>query len=210
MNWIRYGYMLGVNSIERAYCQSIKAFEAERDGSEASWRQLREEAYFDADDDDTRRYADHLGDTALGAEQSIKAVREAFALILYHFWEQQACFHLNVTHYKQDDIFAKASASFKVDKGGIDRLRLIANVLKHGNSALFKREPGLFDQDLIPQKPEPQLQPETEPELGPEPFHYRNAFRLTAVELEAAFLAVRNSGPSCEDPDEEEDDIDPS
>jgi hypothetical protein len=191
MNWIRYGYMLGVNSIERAYCQSIKAFEAERDGSEASWRQLREEADFDTDDDDTRRYADHLGDTALEAEQSIKAVREAFALILYHFWEQQACFHLNVTHYKQDDVYAKASASFKVDEGGIDRLRLIANVLKHGNSALFKQEPGLFDQDLIPQKPEP--------------YHYRNAFRLTSSELDAAFLAVRNSGPTGEYADEAED-----
>lgn len=187
MDWIRYGYMLGVNSIERAYRQSIKAFEA-----------------------DTRQYADHLGDTAFEAEQSIKAVREAFALVLYHFWEQQACFHLNVKHYKQDDIFANASASFKVDEVGIDRLRLIANVLKHGNNALFKREPGLFDQDLIPQKPEPELETEIESELGPEPFHYRNAFRLTAAELDAAFLAVKCSGPSGEYPDEEEDDTDAS
>lgn len=208
MNWIRYGYMIGVNSIERAYCQSIKAFEAERDGSEASWRQLREEADFDADDDETRQCAGHLGDIAFEAEQSIQAVREAFALVLYHYWEQQACFHLNMKHYKQDDIFAKVSASFKVDKVGIDRLRLIANVLKHGNDALFKREPGLFDKSLIPQKPE--TESEIGAELGPEPFHYRYAFRLTAEELDAAFFAVKSSGPSGEYPADEEDDTAPS
>jgi hypothetical protein len=200
MNWVRLSYLNGVSSIERAYRESIRAFEAEGTKSEQRWQRMRAEPDFDADNEETRHHAEHLGEIAIQSEQSIKAVREAFALILYHYWEQQACFHLNIKQYNQDEVFEKASSSFEMDKVGIDRLRLIANVLKHGNPALFKREPELFDATLIPRKAE------SEDELGPEPFHYRTALRLSAADLDAGFVAVKASGPSGEYPDDEEGD----
>ncbi|MCA2380034.1 hypothetical protein ATU3C_25165 [Agrobacterium genomosp. 3 str. RTP8] len=64
--------------------------------------------------------------------------------------------------------FAKArkSADFEVDEAGIDRLRMIVNCIKHaGRKNLYDAAPDLFDQDLI------------------------NA------DVDAAFAAVRSSGP---------------
>jgi len=200
MNWVRFSYLNGVSSIERAYRESIRAFEAEGTKSEERWQRMRAEPDFDADDEETRHHAEHLGDIALQSEQSIKAAREAFALILYHYWEQQACFHLNIEWYKQTKVFDKASDFFKIDKVGIDRLRQIVNVLKHGSYELVGNEPELFDPSLIPQNPP------NESEVGPEAFHYRSAFRLSAADLDAAFVAVKASGPSGEYPDDEEGD----
>ncbi|KAA3509202.1 hypothetical protein [Agrobacterium rosae] len=192
MNWVRFSYLNAVRSIERAYRESIKAFEAEGATSEQRWQRLRSEPNFDADDEETRYQAEHLGEIALQSEQSIKAVREAFALILYHYWEHQACFHLSIMRYNQDKVFDRASDFFKIDKVGIDRLRQIVNVLKHGNVELVGNEPELFDPSLIPQNP-PNVC-----EVGPEAFHYRSAFRLSAADLDAAFVAIKASGPSGE------------
>lgn len=199
MNWVRLSYLNGVSSIERAYRESVRAFEAEGARSGERWQRLRSEPDFDADDEETRHHAEHLGEIALQSEQSVKAVREAFALILYHYWEQRACFHLNVKHYNQQNVFDKASDFLKIETVGIDRLRQIVNMLKHGKDELFKNEPGLFDQTLIPQMPL------SEDELGPEAFHYRNALRLSAADPDAAFVAVKASGPSSEYPPEEDD-----
>lgn len=205
MNWVRFSYLNGVSSIERAYRESVRAFEDDAAKSEQRWQRMRSEPDFDADDGETRHHAEHLGDIALQSQQSIKAVREAFAVILYHHWEVQACFHLNLEEYKYKEVYKKAaekSPYFSIDQDGIERLRLIVNTIKHGAGVLIKTAPELYDTSLIPQNPP------NETEVGPESFHYRNAFRLPAAELDAAFTAVRASGPSGVYPDDEEEEVD--
>lgn len=204
MNWVRLSYLNGVSSIERAYRESIRAFEAEGAKSEQRWQRMLSELDFDADDDATRHHAEQLGEIALQSQQSIKAVREAFAVILYHHWEVQACTHLNLEEYRYKEVYKKAaekSPYFSIDQDGIERLRLIVNTIKHGAGVLIKTAPELFDTSLIPQNPP------NETEVGPESFHYRNAFRLPAEELDAAFTAIKASGPSGEYPAVEKDDV---
>ncbi|TCU17897.1 hypothetical protein [Rhizobium sullae] len=136
------------------------------------------------DSEDDYAYAEHIGEAVVEAEKGIQAVREAFMLVLYHFWEHQACINLDIKVYKQDDVFEAADRKgpqFRVEKPGINRLRLIANCVKLGSAPLYTATPELFDEELI--------------RVSLEFPDCRVALRLRDADVDFAFDAVRNSGP---------------
>ncbi len=189
-SWATIGFGIGMRSIERAYGESRKAFEGEISTWEARWQehlnsvQANAEVVDDEHEGDPFDFGEHVGDMIVDAEESLRLIREAFAMTLYHFWEKTACQLLHVTRYVQDKIFTLADADprLTVDKAAVNRLRLLVNCIKHDAGAdLYAEDPALFDSSLIP-------------ELTANHGWYA-ALKLRDEDLKAAFVAVWASGP---------------
>jgi hypothetical protein len=139
------------------------------------------------EDEENEAYLDlgeHIGEMVNEAEDGLRLVREAFALSLYHYWEKKACELLNIKDYRQGAVFAAAKQDprFEIDEPGIDRLRLIANCIKHDKGKpLYEAEPSMFAASWI-------FDPE-----GPHGWH--DPLRLRDEDVEKGFSAVRSSGP---------------
>lgn len=191
-SWATIGFGIGMRSIERAYGESRKAFEGEIAAWEARWQahlalvqaKAATGVVEDEDEGDPFDYGEHVGEMIFDAEEGLRLIREAFAMTLYHFWEKTACRLLRVTRYVQDKIFLLADGDprLTVDKAGVNRLRLIANCIKHDTGDdLYAEEPALFDPSLIP---EPTAK-----------YGWYSALKLRDEDLKAAFAAVWASGP---------------
>lgn len=185
VSWATIGYQMGHDSIVRAYRESRRTFENEIINITAQLDQSQEASTSaNVERDEDRAFSEHLIDVAWEAEESLKTLREAFILVVYHFWENQARIHLRLEGYSQEVAFTKARerADFVVDEAGINRLRMIVNCIKHGGrKSLYEAAPDLFDKDLI--------------NAAAEDPDYRIALRLQDKDIDAAFAAVRSSGP---------------
>lgn len=105
-------------------------------------------------------------------------------MTLYHFWEKQMAEILGVTSHYFHDLKAGAAADhrFQIDEPGLNRLRLIANCVKHaGGRDLYALDPALFEPTLIPRRAS---------KTG-----WHDALRLRDQDVEAAIVSVRASGP---------------
>lgn len=186
MDWLLYG--IGLDSIARAFRSTLKSFEDERIRIEADWAThekavdageaetvVEEEAtgaYFD--------YGEHIGELLYEVEDSKRLVREAFVTVLYHHWEKKAAKLLKLKEYKQQKAFDAAKAiGWKTDEDTIDKLRMVANCIKHDSDQAEKLnalDPSYFDQAEI---------------AG----GWYDALRITDAHVEAFILAVKSSGP---------------
>lgn len=158
MNWTTLGFSLGIDSIERAYETAKKAFEDQSAfwGDQVDQHRRAIGADFDEGDcpGDAQGYDDYLINLACEAENGLALLREAFALMLYHFWEKKACELFGAENYVQKTIFDKAKYArtgdrktydIDIDEAGIERLRFIAKTIKHNDGQeLFKMDPSLF------------------------------------------------------------------
>lgn len=189
--WALVSYRMGVDAIERSYSASKRAFEGDLKDVNDRWKahidhtkrrtaeETEEEKYND------EGYGEHLAEIAAESEEQLSLAREAFCLILYHYWEKKAIrFFKGIKPYNQDRIFAAADADpdFEIDKIGLNRLRLITNCIKHDNGKkLFQDAPELFDRSYIH---------DTDSASG-----WGNALSLRDCDIEQAFKAVRSSSP---------------
>lgn len=176
-------YNMGLEAIVRAYRASQATFKAQHDAAGRRFAEYEAKAtpeeVLDSD------FGELMGEEIYEAEASIRLVREAFAMTLYHFWEKQAAEVLGLTSHLFRDLKAAAAADprFGIDVPGLNRLRLIANCVKHaGGSELFSLDPTLFDPALIPK-------------TATSRNGWHDALRLRDQDVESAILAVRASGP---------------
>ncbi|WP_242098834.1 hypothetical protein, partial [Sphingomonas sp. CROZ-RG-20F-R02-07] len=186
LDWLLYG--IGLDSIARAFRSTIKSFEAERSLIESDWAAhekaveageaetvVEEEttgAYFD--------YGEHIGELLYEVEESKRLVREAFVTVLYHHWEKKVAELLSLKRYDQKKAFVAAKlVGWKTDEGMIDKLRMVANCIKHDSTqsqTLNSLDKSYFDQAEIAHG-------------------WYDALRITDAHLEAFIEAVKSSGP---------------
>ncbi len=199
VTWATIGFQMGFRSIERAYQESRRTFEREKETVKVQMDEIQASIAAASNDDEERDYVDHLIDLDWEAEQSLKTLREAFAMMIYHFWENQCRTNLGGKTFKEWGGFAKARPEYQFDEAGLDRLRMIVNCVKHGDAKQGKRPrlldiaPELFDASL--------LQTATEED------DFRIALRLRDEDVTAAFAVVRASGPRSEYSDEGIDEV---
>lgn len=181
------GFQLGLRTIEQAYRSSKDAFERNLAGTEAEWRRMAG-VPSEQETDDVAYYRDHLIDEAFDAEQGLRLMREAFALAVYHYWEKEMCLHLGIrgkdakNHANIMEVVVK-DGRIEPDRAGLERLRLIANTIKHGlGQPLYAEAPYLFVDEG--------RQLETDDRHGWHAF-----LRLRDEDVRAGFAAVRASGP---------------
>jgi len=176
-------FNMGLEAIVRAYRASQATFKAQHDAAGRRFAEYEAEATSqEADDWD---FGEQIGEELYEAEVGIRLVREAFAMTLYHFWEKQAAEVLGLTshYFRTLEAAAAADPRFRIDAPGLNRLRLIANCIKHaGGSELFSLDPTLFDAALIPQSATSRT-------------GWHDALRLRDRDVESAIVAVRASGP---------------
>lgn len=180
------GYQIGFRGIERAYRESRRTFEHEITGWRARYAEYEADraAAPEPEHGWNLDYGEYVGDQIYEAEQSLGLVREAFAIILYHFWEKEIRAHLRIKSLSPKTVADAAAKDgrFSLDFMGLERLRAIVNCIKHGGGRdLYDLDNAMFDPDWIPKEGN-----------GPE-WHY--ALRLKDSDLEAALAAVRSSGP---------------
>lgn len=202
-SWTTIGFQLGLRTIEQAYRSSKDAFERDLAKTEAEWRRMAS-VPADEETDDVEYYRDHLTDDAFDAEQGSRLMREAFALAAYHYWEKEMCLHLSITgkdaksHANIIEVVVK-DGRIEPDRAGLDRLRLIANTIKHGlGQPLYDKAPALFADEAR--------------HLEKDDRHGWHALlRLRDADVQAGFAAVRASGPGQKwrdsGPDFEDDEI---
>jgi hypothetical protein len=191
-SWPTIAFTIGVSAIDGAYQTSRKAFEDQISALHARWQEHQAaveagNAVTVEENEETGAYFDfgeHIGEMVHEAEEGLRLVREAFVLSLYHYWEKKACELLHIKHYTQDAVFAAAKqhSRLDIDEPGIDRLRRIANCIKHDKGkTLFKEEAGMFEAGRV-----------VDPE---DPLGWHDALQLRDEDVENGFTAVRSSGP---------------
>ncbi|MBY3389214.1 hypothetical protein [Rhizobium laguerreae] len=186
LNWATIGFQMGFRSIERAYQESRKTFEREKETVRLRMDEFRASSAAATDDDDDCDYADHLVDLDWEAEQSLRTLREAFVTMIYHFWENQCRTNLGGKEFKKWIGYAKDRPEYQFDEAGLTRLRMIVNCVKHGDAkqgnrpTLHQVAPELFDAALV--------------HTATEEDDFRIALRLRDEDVTAAFAAVKASG----------------
>jgi hypothetical protein len=195
-SWGNIFYELGLRSIESAYRESRKSFDAELADWDGRWKEHlaavaagTEVTVHEDESGVFSDYGDYVGDMIYVAEGGLGLVREAFALVCYHYWEKQARALLTIKDYEQKKAFAAAlkDSRFSVDEAGINELRLIANCIKHDvGRELFQLRPNLFEPSLMPN--------------GNEKLGWHDALKLTDADIERALAAARSSGPKAKSP----------
>ncbi|MCQ1839073.1 hypothetical protein [Neorhizobium galegae] len=187
VTWATIGFQMGVRSIERAYQESRKTFEREKETVKLRMDEIQASTAAASDGDDERDYVDHLIDLDWEAERSLKTLREAFVMMIYHFWEIQCRTSLGGKTFKEWIGYAKDRPEYQFDEDGLNRLRMIVNCVKHGDAKQGNRPrlldvaPELFDASLV--------------QTAIEDDDFRIALRLRDEDVTAAFAVVKASGP---------------
>lgn len=115
----------------------------------------------------------------------MRLIREAFVLTLYHYWEKELNALLRIgrgDHLKLMSAI-KLNGQLQVDTAGLERLRLIANTIKHNDGhRLYASEPGMFGLEAKDLEPRDRR-------------GWHNFLRLTDEDILKGIAAVRASGP---------------
>lgn len=181
-------YRVGFDGIARAYRSSINAFDAEESRIAADWDAHQRavsagEAVTVVEDESSGSHFDfgaHTGDLLYEVEEGKRHIREAFAIVLYHHWEKKVCELLTVKTYKQDNAFVAArAAGWSPDENTINKLRIVANCVKHDSTEAQKLDAlddTFFDKTEIPNG-------------------WYEALRLSDAHMDLFISALRLSGP---------------
>jgi hypothetical protein len=178
----------GLSAIKQAYSESRSSMERDKESAKQDWQKhLKRIAAGDDqtlyEDDATGQtfdFGEYIGEQISNADETLRIVREAFLLSLYHYWEKQVRGWMKVKDYKQDKALPWLTAEgLTPDKNNLDVLRMAANCIKHNNQVLYKRYPKFFDASRI---------------VGPTP-DLHDALRIDDEHLDVFFHAVRASGP---------------
>lgn len=178
----------GLMEIERAYRASRVAFDDEMKDAAERYAKLEAEGKVDDYNEDEatgQRYyfAEHLIDLNHQAEESLRLLREAFAIILHHYWEKEVVKWQQSKRYDYNKAYSWLTRNaFPIDKPGLERLRETANTIKHNVKRLYDLDPTMFDAGEIAR-------------AGGDP-DYHDALRLEDNHIEAFFATLRASGPT--------------
>ena len=128
-------------------------------------------------------YAEHLIDLNHQAEESLRLLREAFALILHHYWEKEVVKWQHSKRYVYDKAYPWLTRNgFPIDEPGLERLRETANTIKHNVGRLHAIDPTMFDAgDLARDGADPD---------------WHGALRLEDRHMDDFFAILRASGPT--------------
>lgn len=178
----------GLMEIERAYRASRVAFDDEMKDAAKRYAKLEADgkvADYQEDEATGQRYyaAEHLIDLNYQAEESLRLLRNAFALILHHYWEKEVSKWRQGKRYdfKKDYKWLGRNA-FPIDEPGLDRLRETANTIKHNVKRLYNLDATMFDAGEIAR-------------AGSDP-DYHDALRLEDNHIDEFFATLRKSGPT--------------
>ncbi len=99
-------------------------------------------------DEDTGRgisNEEYLTATAAIARQALQSHRKAFAVMIHHAWEKHVCQQMDWETYKVGSAYALLQkAGWAVEQEHLERLRMIANCIKHTDAALFECDQEMF------------------------------------------------------------------
>jgi hypothetical protein len=178
----------GLREIHRAYEASRTAFDQEMKDAGDRYEKLKEEGKEDdySEDEATgQRYyhADHLIDLNYQAEEYLRLLRNAFAIILHHYWEKEVSKWRGGKRYDfKKDYKWLARNTFPINEAGLERLRETANTIKHNVKRLYDIDPNMFDAGEIAR-------------AGTDP-DWHDALRLEDEHIEEFFAILRKSGPT--------------
>lgn len=128
-------------------------------------------------------YAEHLIDLNFQAEESLRLLREAFAIILHHYWEKEVVKWWGGDRYSYKDAYKWLKRnSFPIDEPGLEKLREAANTIKHNSDRLHGIHADMFDAGEITRG-------------GADP-DWHGALRLEDNHMDEFFTTLRASGPT--------------
>ncbi len=178
----------GLREIERAYKASRTEFDSDVKHAAERYAKLEAEGKVDeySEDEATGQryyYADHLIDLNHQAEESLRLLREAFALVLHHYWEKEVIKWQQSKRYAYDKAYPWLTRNaFPIDEPGLEKLRETANTIKHNVGRLHAIDPTMFDAgDLARDGSDPD---------------WHGALRLEDDHMDGFFATLRASGPT--------------
>jgi hypothetical protein len=187
-----HGYIFeqGLGDIRRAYDATIAALEGQRERAHADRLEFQrafaagEVGSTEYDDAGNRLYDyEELHDLLIEqAASSIPVARQAYVVILHHYWEKccGSWMQTGQKRYNHKDAYAWLTAhDLAPDRDALETLREATNVIKHNSAALYKRRPDLFSF------------PDGTPVAHPD---FLAALSLTSDDIDYVFAAVKNSG----------------
>lgn len=178
-NWKVWLYDYGIEKIERAYNAARSALDDEIKSVQVDF-----DKHIAAHGPDTD-YADHLIDMHTQADDSLKLVREAFALALHHYWEKKSNEWTGVSRYQYKQAHKElAKRGYLVEKVGLGKLRKTANTIKHDSDELYKQYKGMFDKSVA-----------RDIKNGDKPDYHDNLI-LTDADMQDFLRALKASGPT--------------
>lgn len=178
----------GLREIERAYKAGRTQFESDIKHAAERYAKLEAEGNADSYSEDEATgqryyYSEHLIDLNDQAEESLRLLREAFAIILHHYWEKEVVKWRQGKPYKFDNAYKWLQRnSFPIDKPGLEKLRETANTIKHNVDRLYATHPEMFDAGEIARD-------------GSDP-DWHAALRLEDNHIDDFFATLRMSGPT--------------
>lgn len=178
----------GLLEIERAYKASRTEFDSDMKHAAERYAKLEAEGKVDeySEDEATgQRYyhAEHLIDLNFQAEESLRLLREAFAIILHHYWEKEVVKWWGGERYNYKDAYKWLKRNgFPIDEPGLEKLRETANTIKHNSERLHGIHADMFDAGEIARS-------------GSDP-DWHGALRLEDKHMDEFFATLRKSGPT--------------
>jgi len=178
----------GMREIERAYRTSRVAFDQEMVDAADRYAKLQANGtvndYVEDEATGERYYpAEHIIDLNFQAEESLRLLRNAFAIILHHYWEKEVVKWMDVKRYEYDKAYAWLKRNhFPINEDGLERLRETANTIKHNSARLYALDPNMFDSGDI--------------ERGGTSPDYHDALRIEDEHIDEFLETLRASAPT--------------
>lgn len=127
---------------------------------------------------------DHIYHSQETARDMLNLHRQAFAVMLHHAWERHVCAVRHYPEYQCNKAYGEmAKAGWPIDRFRLERLRMVANCVKHDSGELYDYHPELFDAANLP--------PSSEGEKPQR--HWQDALRLADADVTDFVDAVRRS-----------------
>jgi hypothetical protein len=136
-----YEFQSGVHSIEHMYLTAHEALWVQKDFRKQQLEAARDGNLSDVFGPENGTYSSEavLEHEIQGIENSLQLLRQSTLLMFYHFWEKQVLYWARLANIKPRSVkdhssyikFCKA-LKLPVDVSSLGLLRLIANVIKHG------------------------------------------------------------------------------
>ena len=186
-------FRFGLDDIRRSYGSVLDANKREVRKVERDWNAHKRRVdageassgEYDEDGQLVFDYGEHVGELLWELDSTASLVREAFTIILHHFWEREVKKRSKARYVQPAAVEWLKARGLTPDEHNLNVLRLTVNALKHDDQsqaeALFAAESSLFDTDKMAQ-------------YGvavPE----REYLSISEQALDGFFEAVRRSGP---------------